>query len=126
MATSIEDLAARVERLERRLQERSMQRTPASDAPDPLVRRIWSSIPFSAWLKISGPTFAVMALGFGVLWNAQQATTQRILDVQESTTARILEVQNRILELQESTTDRLLDMQQQILEMQREERAGRG
>jgi TolA-binding protein len=94
------------------------------------VHAFWTRIPFGAWLKISGPTFAVMALGFGAMWNAQQATTQQILDLQQSTTQQILELQesttDRILELQESTTDRILDMQQQILDMNRESRAERG
>lgn len=105
------------------------------------VHRFWQRIPFGAWLKISGPTFAVMALGFGLLWNAQQetvrrileveqATTERILETQRATTERILEVQRettgRILDLQESTTDRILAMQQQILDLHRESRAGSG
>jgi len=117
MAMSIEDLTARVERLEHLFQERAMERASDTDRLDRLADRIWARVPFSAWLKISGPTFAVLALGFMALWNAQQATTQRILDLQESTT-------DRILELQQSTTDRILEMQQQILDLQRETRAG--
>jgi hypothetical protein len=54
------------------------------------VRHFWDAIPLSAWLKISGPTFAVMTLGFGVLWNAQRETTQRIIDLEQATTERIL------------------------------------
>lgn len=98
-----EDLAARIERLEGIVAERSM------------THPFWDRIPFDAWLKLSGPGFAVMALGFGVLWNAQQQTAERILDLQATTT-------DRILELQRDTTDRLLAMQQQILDLQRESR----
>ena len=79
MATSIESLAARVERLEQLFEGGEMAGPSASKRIDPDVQRFWARIPFSAWLKISGPTFAVMALGFGALWNAQQATTQQIL-----------------------------------------------
>ena len=103
-----EELAARVERLEQIVEKLPMDR----DAHHPF----WDRIPFSAWLKLSGPAFAVMALGFGVLWNGQQQTTQRILDLQESTT-------DRILELQRTTTERLLGMQQQILDLQKQSRA---
>jgi hypothetical protein len=141
MATSTDDLAARVERLEHLFEERTMDRPSASDRSEDDVHRFWARIPFAAWLKISGPTFAVMVLGFGALWNAQQATTQQIMDLQQSTTSRILELQestaakifelqesttDRILEMQQTTTDRMLDMQQQILDMNRESRAERG
>jgi hypothetical protein len=81
MAPSTEDLAARVERLEHLFEEREMDRPSAPDRSDDDTHRFWARIPFGAWLKISGPTFAVMALGFGAMWNAQQATTQQILDL---------------------------------------------
>jgi anti-sigma-K factor RskA len=123
MATNIEDLAARVARLERQQEERAMSQKPG-------VHSLWHKIPFSAWLRISGPTFAVMALGFGVLWNAQQETSLRILDLQQSTTDKILALQetttDRILEMQRTTTDRLLEMQQQLLDLQRDSLSERG
>jgi len=118
---TIEALTARIERLEQIQEERAMERPARPDGID--VRRFWDAIPFGAWLKISGPTFAVMTLGFGVLWSAQQETTQRILDLQQSTTERILRMQAettaKILVLQENTTDRILEMQRQILELHR-------
>ena len=36
------------------------------------------------WLQISGPTFAALAFGFAVLWNAQQAQTGSLLELQRS------------------------------------------
>lgn len=41
-------------------------------------------ISFTAWLQITGPTFATLLVGFGVLWNAQQVTTGDLLEVQRS------------------------------------------
>jgi hypothetical protein len=117
-------------RLEQLQEVRAMERPVTREDPD--VRRFWGAIPFDAWLKISGPTFAVMTLGFGVLWNGQQQTTQRIIDLEQGTTERILRMQEettakilalqesttaRIVELQESTTDRILEMQRQILDL---------
>ncbi len=117
MTPGIDELAERVGRLERLFEEGGM-----SDHSD--VHSFWSQIPFSAWLKISGPTFAVMALGFGVVWNAQQATTQQLIDLEERTTDRILALQqattDRILAHQRETTDRILEMQQQMLDLHRE------
>ncbi len=37
-----------------------------------------------AWLQISGPTFATLIFGFSLLWNAQQAQTASLLEVQRS------------------------------------------
>jgi peptidoglycan hydrolase CwlO-like protein len=37
-----------------------------------------------AWLQISGPTFATLVFGFTVLWNAQQAQTANMLEIQRS------------------------------------------
>lgn len=144
MTVSTEDLARRVERLEGLLGSRIGSRR-LRERED--VHRFWRRIPFGAWLKISGPTFAVMALGFGLVWDAQQETTRQIMALQretsdkilahqrqitdriiaheQETAARVFEIQERILEMQESTTGRLLEMQEQILEIQRETRAGR-
>jgi len=124
MATNFEDLAARVDRLEHLFEERAMERAPATDELDRVADRFWARMPFSVWLKISGPTFAVMALGFTALWDAQQATTDRILAMEQATANRILEMQestaDRIMQLQQSTTDRILDLQQQMLDLHRE------
>ena len=37
-----------------------------------------------AWLQISGPTFATLVFGFTLLWNAQQAQTGNLLELQGS------------------------------------------
>lgn len=37
-----------------------------------------------AWLQISGPTFATSIFGFSLLWNAQQAQTASLVEVQRS------------------------------------------
>ena len=101
-----------------------MEPTSETDRIDELVKRIWADIPLGAWLKISGPTFAVMALGFGCMWSAHQATTDRIIALQESTTQKILDAQDsmleRILEVERETTDRILELQQKMLEQHRE------
>ena len=65
MTTSSEDLATRVERLEHLFEEREMTRPNPAEGDG--AHRFWARIPFSAWLKISGPTFAAMALGFAAL-----------------------------------------------------------
>jgi hypothetical protein len=41
-------------------------------------------ISFVAWLQITGPTFETMMLGFTLLWNAQQAQSGSLLEVQRS------------------------------------------
>lgn len=156
---TIESLATRIGRLEQLLDERAME--PASRPPSDQgaatnrdagaeqgLHPFWDAIPFSAWLKISGPTFAVMALGFGTVWSARQETTQQILDLEQSTTDRILQMQRetsgeilrvqqettakilraqqettaKILALQESTTDRILEIQGRILDLERSRR----
>lgn len=73
-------LERRMERLETDLEElaRTVARPPATSRrdEDPLAR-----ISLGAWLRISGPTFAVMLSGFTLLWNAQQATSAQLLEV---------------------------------------------
>lgn len=80
MEAASPDLTSRLGRLERDLEElaRIMARRPAgSDSNgDPLAR-----ISFSAWLRISGPTFAVMVFGFTLLWNAQQTASAQLFEV---------------------------------------------
>ena len=41
-------------------------------------------ISLAAWLQITGPTFAVMVIGFGLLWNSQQTMTAQLLQVTRS------------------------------------------
>jgi len=77
MATT-EDFSARLERLEHGFAEiaDAMNRPSAHPSEDPLAR-----ISLAAWLKLSGPTFAVMVFGFTLLWNAQQATSAQMLEM---------------------------------------------
>ena len=145
MAESLENLVQRVARLEQALQERDMAPRTERELD---VERFWARIPFSAWLKVSGPTFAVMAAGFGFLWNAQQETTLHITGVQRELTAEIMRVQRetsaeimqvqrelsaqimevqrettaQIMAHQRTTTDQILDLQRQMLELHRSER----
>ena len=48
MATSHEDLTARVERLQQLFENREMERPSASDRTDGDVHRFWARIPLSA------------------------------------------------------------------------------
>jgi len=76
-----DELAARLARMERDLQRLSgaLRRRAASD-DEPALRRI----SFSAWLKLSAPTFGALALGFTLLWNAQQATNAQLFELTRS------------------------------------------
>lgn len=38
-------------------------------------------ISFVTWLEISGPTFAVLLVGFSLLWTQQQATNSQLLEM---------------------------------------------
>lgn len=69
MASSHEDIAFRLDRLEHDLQELATSMTPP---PTTAPRDLADQISFRAWMRISGPTFAVMVFGFTLLWNAQQ------------------------------------------------------
>ena len=104
METTTQDLAARIERLE---QEMSRARGNA----DPLAK-----ISFAGWLKISGPTFAVILVGFTLLWNSQETMRIQMLELHEATNTRMLE-------LNEATTARMLELHEigaaQILELTR-------
>jgi hypothetical protein len=41
-------------------------------------------ISLSAWLQITGPTFATMVLGIALLWNGQQALAAQQLELGRS------------------------------------------
>jgi hypothetical protein len=81
MATT-EDFGARLERLEHRFAELDdvKNRPPMQSTADPLAR-----ISFASWLKLSGPTYAVMVFGFTLLWNAQQTTNVQMLELSRTT-----------------------------------------
>lgn len=97
---SSEDFGARLEKLEQRIEE--MDRVESRSKADPSAR-VDARISPSGWLAVTGPVFAALALGFGVLWNAQQANTSRMLELNETTNARMLE-------LHKSTTAHLIEL----------------
>jgi uncharacterized protein HemX len=99
MASS-EDFGARLERLEQRIEE--MDRVESRSKADPSAR-VDARISPSGWLAVTGPVFAALALGFGLLWNAQQTNTSRMLELNETTNARMLE-------LHKSTTAHLIEL----------------
>ena len=99
MASS-EDFGARLERLEQRIEE--MDRVECRSKADPSAR-VDARISPSGWLAVTGPVFAALALGFGLLWNAQQTNTSRMLELNETTNARMLE-------LHKSTTAHLIEL----------------
>jgi uncharacterized protein HemX len=99
MASS-EDFGARLERLEQRIEE--MDRVERRSKADPSVP-VDARISPSGWLAVTGPVCAALALGFGLLWNAQQTNTSRMLELNETTNARMME-------LHKSTTAHLIEL----------------
>jgi len=75
MATTHEDLSLRLDRLEHDV------RALSSAVARPVGRATVNDLSFRGWLKISGPTLAVMAFGFGLLWSGQQAHSAQLLEV---------------------------------------------
>jgi len=75
MATTHEDLSFRLDRLEHDV------RALSSALARPVGSATMNDLSFRGWLRISGPTFAVMVFGFGLLWSAQQAFSAQLLEV---------------------------------------------
>ena len=78
MATTHEDLSLRLDRLEHDV------RALSSVLARPVASAIVNDLSFRGWLRISGPTFAVMVFGFGLLWSTQQAFSAQLLEVSRS------------------------------------------
>ena len=97
---STEDLGRRLERLEQRFSELDGVVKRSNSEPS---ARVQAWISPSGWLAVTGPVFAALALGFGLLWNAQQANTSRMLDLDAATNARMLE-------LHKTTTAHLIEL----------------
>ena len=72
-----EELGSRLDRLERNVRELSVRLSRAERQAGSAMSRI----SFVGWLQISGPTFAAMVFGFALLWNAQQATSEQVLEL---------------------------------------------
>jgi krueppel-like factor 15 len=81
MSATLEDLASRLRQLERELQELAAAVSHRPSTPD---GDLADRISFRAWMRISAPTFAVMALGFPLLWSAQQASSAQMLEMSRS------------------------------------------
>jgi septal ring factor EnvC (AmiA/AmiB activator) len=78
VATTDDDLSLRLDRL-----ERDVRRLAAADGGrrrEDLV----SQLSFLGWLKLSGPTFAVMVFGFTLLWQSQQALSAQGFETSRS------------------------------------------
>jgi chaperonin cofactor prefoldin len=72
-----EELGSRLDRLESDFRKLASRVSRAEREGDSAMSRI----SFVDWLRISGPTFAVMVFGFALLWNAQQTTSAQVVDV---------------------------------------------
>jgi len=79
---STEDFGRRLESIERHLAEldQAVKRSPTQPRTDPMAR-----ISPASWLAVTGPVFAALALGFGLLWNGQQATNAHMLELSRTT-----------------------------------------
>jgi peptidoglycan hydrolase CwlO-like protein len=84
MASNLEELDVRLGRLEHDLLELSATVASRSMRQDRRGDSAMSRISLAAWLQISGPTFITMVFGFTLLWNAQQAQSGALLEVQRS------------------------------------------
>jgi hypothetical protein len=84
-----------------------MSRTHLNADPIPKVS-------FAGWLKISGPSFAVMLCGFTLLWNSQETMRSQMLELNGATNTRMLELHDatdtRMLELHQSSTAQILEL----------------
>jgi outer membrane murein-binding lipoprotein Lpp len=83
VATTTEDLSSRLDRLERDFRDFSSE-VSASMRTRSQGDSTLNRISLMAWLQISGPTFATLVFGFTLLWNAQQAQTGNLLELQRS------------------------------------------
>jgi len=100
--TTTQDLAARIERLEQTMSRAHLNADP------------FAKMSFAGWLKLSGPTFAVMLCGFTLLWNSQETMRSQMLELNGATNTRMLDLNEstnaRMLELHESSTAQILEL----------------
>jgi outer membrane murein-binding lipoprotein Lpp len=81
VASTHEEIQARVDQLEQEVRalessfSGSVRRADGRGGESGMDR-----ISFAVWLQITGPTFATMVLGFGVLWNSQQVLAAQQLE----------------------------------------------
>jgi prefoldin subunit 5 len=85
MSATPEDLAARLDRVERDLHrvadDMALVRVRQSERKDGGSETVLSRVSFRAWLEITGPTFATMVLGFTLVWSQIQALNAQMLEV---------------------------------------------
>lgn len=102
METTTQDLAARIERLEQTMSRAHLNADP------------FAKMSFAGWLKLSGPSFAVMLCGFTLLWNSQETMRSQMLELNGATNTRMLDLNEstnaRMLELHESSTAQILEL----------------
>ncbi len=85
MPANHEELTLRLERLEHDLQELAMAMSQPPRAQDPTgPADLADRISFRAWMRISAPTFAVMVMGFTLLWNAQLIANEQLMETSRS------------------------------------------
>jgi outer membrane murein-binding lipoprotein Lpp len=100
--TTTQDLAARIERLEQTMSRAHLNADP------------FAKMSFAGWLKVSGPSFAVMLCGFTLLWNSQETMRSQMLELNGATNTRMLDLNEstnaRMLELHESSTAQILEL----------------
>jgi hypothetical protein len=100
--TTTGDLAARIERLEQTMSRAHLNADP------------FAKMSFAGWLKVSGPSFAVMLCGFTLLWNSQETMRSQMLELNGATNTRMLDLNEstnaRMLELHESSTAQILEL----------------
>jgi len=100
--TTTQDLVARIERLEQTMSRAQLNADP------------FAKMSFAGWLKLSGPTFAVMLCGFTLLWNSQETMRSQMLELNGATNTRMLDLNEstnaRMLELHESSTAQILEL----------------
>jgi outer membrane murein-binding lipoprotein Lpp len=83
LSSTHEELNARLEQLERDFRDFSSEVSASMRTRGPEGSAL-HRISLTAWLQISGPTFATLVFGFTLLWNAQQVQTGSMLEVQRS------------------------------------------
>lgn len=84
MASTHEELDVRLDRLERDFRELATVVSGSLRRQDRRGDSAVNRISLVAWLQITGPTFATLIFGFTLLWNAQQAQSGTLLELQRS------------------------------------------
>jgi hypothetical protein len=84
VASTHEELDVRLDRLERDFRDFSTAVSGSLRRRDPRGDSAVNRISLVAWLQITGPTFVTLVFGFTLLWNAQQAQSGNLLELQRT------------------------------------------